>query len=76
MKVHYETKTEKKWMLIFERDETETRPSNFFASETRLNSKFRPRPRQDRESRCLFLQDQDENHLLMKKMIEFWLYYI
>ena len=29
----------------------------------------------DRESRCLFLRDQDDNHHLMKKMIEFWYYY-
>ena len=55
----------------------ETRLSNFFyvrdKTETRLNLTFRARPRQDRESWCLFLRDRDENHLLMKKMIEYWL---
>ena len=59
MKIHYETKTEKKvdadflnktrrdCLIFYVRDETETR----------LNSKFRARPRRDRESRCLFFRD-------------------
>jgi len=71
IKIHYETETEKKWMLIFwtrrDRDETVW----FFyvrdETETRLNSKFQARPRRDRESRCLFSRDRDENQLLMKK---------
>ena len=41
----------------------------------RISGETETRPRRDRESRCLFLQDQDENHLLMNKLIEFWLYY-
>ena len=45
----------------------ETRLSDFFMSETKLNSKFRARPRRDRESWCLFLRDRDKNQLLMKK---------
>ena len=59
IKIHYETETEKMWMLIFltrrDRDETVW----FFyvrdETETRLNSKSWARPRWDRESRCLFL---------------------
>ena len=31
------------------------------------------RLRQDQKSHCLLLQDQDRNHLLMKKMIEYWI---
>ena len=52
--------------LFYLRDETKTR----------LDSKFELRPRQDWESLCLFLRDRDENHLLMKKMIEHWLNFL
>ena len=69
MKIPYET--EKMWMLIFLMRQERYDTVYFFyvrdESNTRLNSKFRARPRQDRESRCLFLQDRDEKQLLMKK---------
>ena len=44
-------------------------------AETSLDSEFHARPRRDRESRCLFLRDWYENHLLINKMNEFWLYH-
>ena len=53
-KIHYETETEKKWML------------NFFTRRD-LTSKFQARPRPDRESQCLFLRDRDENQFFIKK---------
>ena len=43
--------------------------------ETRLRLQLTQNFRRDRESWGLFLQDLDKNHLLMNKMIEFWLYY-
>ena len=49
-----------KWMLIFQQEETDTRLSDFYMSKTRLNSNFRARPRQDRETRCLFLRDREQ----------------
>ena len=56
---------------FFVLDKTETRLSHFFMYEMRLSLPLTQNFRRDRESRCLFLRDQDENHLLMKKMIEF-----
>ena len=49
--IHYQTHTEKKWMLIFVWDKTKTRLSNCFMS--------KKRPRQD-PSCCVFLWDGDK----------------
>ena len=58
MKIPYET--EKMWMLIFlmrqERYDTVYFSYVRDESNTRLNSKFRARPRGDRESRCFFFR--------------------
>ena len=64
IKTYCETETEKKWMLFFVQDETETRLSNILRSKTRLNSTFQGRPRQDKKSLSLFLHvtEMKTNH--------------
>ena len=60
MKIHYET--EKKWMLLFERDETETRLSEFFMSETRPRrdlTKNSGRDRDETESLGVFFYETE-----------------
>ena len=52
---------------FFERDETETRLSDFYLSKTRPRRDLTQNSGRDRESWCLFLRDRDENHLLIKK---------
>ena len=63
-------------LIFFTRRDRDKTVSFFYVrdeTETSLDSEFQARPRRDQESQCLFLRDRDENHLLMKKMIEFWL---
>ena len=65
----FTTSPRKSWCWFFEQDETETRLSDFFMSETRLNCKFRARPRRDRESQCLFSMRPRREQTFKKKTV-------